>query len=459
MNKKKKASKKMNPIVSIINGLYKVVDKIIVTPISRIVYRTGKVLNKKSGTIDKLLNSPHSLLIISLVIAVFGFLLVDSKAINLVETESEIISGQDVTSVYNEEKYVVEGIPEKVDIILMGRKSDLYLAKQLGEHKVMLDLSDYKTGEYTVKLKYNHAVESVTYKLDPSTITVKISEKVSDVKTLSYDLVNQDKLDSKLNVSKVELKESEVYVKGSSETLKKVATVKTLIDVSTLELTDSGTHDVDSLPLVAYDENGKLVENVEIVPSTASATIKVDSYFVDLPVKAVPMGSLATGYAIISAVPSVSTVRVYGDQEIISKLSSISAEIDVDGLSSDKKFNVTLTKPSGVRHMSENTASVDVKVGEETTLEIPNVSIDAENLGSEYVANATSLEDKTCTVILKGADSVLKAINPKTIQAYVDLSGYGPGTHDVPLQVRGEDPTIKYSAQVKTIQIRISKTN
>ena len=180
--------KRKNPIAKMFGGIYKVLDKILVTPLSRIVYRVNKVLKKNAGVLESILNKPHSLLIASLLVAVLAFLLVDSKAINLVENESEILSGQSVNVIYNEEKYVVEGIPETVDIILMGRKSDLYLAKQLGEHKVVLDLSDYKTGEYTVKLKYNHSVKSVTYILNPATVTVKISEKVSSVRTLSYDL-------------------------------------------------------------------------------------------------------------------------------------------------------------------------------------------------------------------------------------------------------------------------------
>lgn len=453
---KKKTKKKFVLFRKLFGGIYKVLDKLIVTPISRIVYRLNKIVKKNVGTLDGLLNKPHSLLIISLVISIFAFLLVDSKAINLVETEAEIITGQPVNVVYNKEKYVIEGVPETVDIILMGRKSDLYLAKQLGDHKVVLDLSDYKTGEYTVKLKYNYTVKSVSFKLDPSSVTVKISEKVSSVKTLSYDLLNQDKLNSTLNVSEVVLNQSEVYVKGSSETLERVATVKALIDVSTLELTDAGTIEVDSLPMVAYDENGKLVENVEIVPSTASATIKVDSFYVDLPVKVVPNGTFATGYAIAEAKSSVDKVRVYGDKEVISSLGSIAAEIDVDGLNADKKFNVTLTKPSGVRYMSETTTTVDVTVGEESTIELEGVSVDVENLSSSYSANTVNQEDTTCTVILKGVDSVISKITPKDVTAYIDLSGYTPGTHEVPVKVRGKDLTVTYAAKVKTIEVKIT---
>ncbi len=453
--KKMSKKKKSNPLSTIFKGVHRAIDKVIVTPLSRIVYRVNKILKKNAGVFDGLLNKPHSLLIISLVLAALAFLVVDSRAINLVENESEILSSQPVNVIFNEEKYVVEGVPETVDIILMGRKSDLYLAKQLGEHKVVLDLSDYKTGEYTVKLKYNHSIKSVKYELVPSTVTVKIREKVSNVRTLSYDLLNQDKLDSKLNVSEVTLKESEVYVKGSSEALARVANIKALVNVANLGLTEAGTFEVDSIPLVAYDTNGRLVENVEIVPSTASATIKVDSYYTDLPVKIVPVGDLATGYAISSVTSSVRSVRVYGDQNAINNLTSITAEIDVEGLSSNKKYNVTLIKPSGVRYMSENTTSVDVNLGNEATIELNDVTVEFIHLNQDYVANAVSQEDTAITVILKGSENIINNINTKSIKAQLDLSGYTPGTHDVPVVVTGDDLTVTYTAKVKTIQIKI----
>ena len=456
MSKKKLKFKGLKKIGS---STYKAIDFILVTPLSRIVYRINKLIKAHTGGLDGLLNNTKALIVISLIISFGTFFFVSIKSVNLVETESEILASQPVNAVYNEEKYVVEGIPESVDIILMGRKSDLYLAKQLGDHKIVLDLSDYKTGEYTVKLKYNHSVASISYKLDPSTVTVKISEKESAVRTLTYDLLNQDKLDSKLNVSDVKLKESEVYVKGSKETLEKVATVKALIDVSTLELKESGTYDIDSLPMVAYDENGKVLDNVEVVPALASATIKVDSYYVDLPVKVVPIGKLATGYAINSAVSSVTTVRVYGDQATISSIPYIRAEVDVEGISANKEYKVTLNKPSGVRYMNQTTATVNITVGTESTLEIELSSIDSKNLGSGYIANLVNEDDSKCVVIVKGVESVLKALDTSTVKAYVDLSGYGPGTYDVPVLVEGQDMTVTYTPKVQTIQVRITSTN
>ena len=454
MTKKKRKVKKVwkNAALSV----YKVIDKLIVTPISRVVYILSKLSKKYTGFLDKLISTPKSLLVFSLLIAVLTFAFVNARSINLIETESEILSNQPIEAVYNKEKYVVEGIPESVDIILMGRKSDLYLAKQLGDHKIVLDLSDYKVGEHRVKLKYNHTVASISYKLDPSSVVVKISEKESSTRILTYDLLNQDKLDNKLNVSEVKLNESEVYIKGSHETLNKVATVKALIDVSTLDLKSSGSYDIDNIPLMAYDENGKALENIEIVPSSASATIKVDSYYADVSVKVVPVGNMATGYAIASAKSSVTSLRIYGDQSIVSNVSYIKAEIDVEGLSANKEYKITLTKPSGVRYMSETTTTVKVTVGEEATREVELSSIEQANLGSNYTAQLVNINDTKCTVVLKGVQSVIDSIELSSIKAYVDLSGYEPGTHEVPVIVTGGDLTVTYTPKVQSIQVRIT---
>ena len=329
-------NKIFKPIILFFKAIYRFLDKIIVTPISRLIYRLSELSKNNSGKIERLLNRPNVLLYISLFSAIALFVLIDTKAINLVTDEAEILSDQPVNVIYNEEAYVVDGVPETVDITLIGRKSSLYLAKQLGEHEVVMDLSGYGVGTYKVKLKYNHSVESVDYKLDPGTVTVKISEKVSDVKTLDYDLLNEDKLDKKLSIKSVELDRNEVIVKGSKETLDKVAKVKALIDLEAAKLTEKGTFTVDSIILVAYGSDGKKIDNVEIVPAKISASLTVDSYYVELPVKVVTTGTINSGYALSSVTSSVTKVGVYGDETEIKKLSYIQAKIDINKLSSDK---------------------------------------------------------------------------------------------------------------------------
>lgn len=449
-------SKIFKPIIELFKLIYKLIDKLIVIPISRIIYRVNEMSRNNSGKVEKLLNRPNVLIYVSLFCAIALFILIDTKAIDLVSDEAEILSDQPVNIIYNEEAYVVEGVPDSVDITLIGRKSDLYLAKQLGEHEVVLDLSGYSTGTYKVKLKYNHSIESVNYKLDPSTVSVKISEKVSSVKSLDYDLLNEDKLKNTLSIKDVKLDRNEVIVKGSEETLAKVAKVKALVDLEAAKLTEKGTFTVDSIILVAYANDGTKVENVEIVPTKISASVTVDSYYTELPIKIVTTGNLTTGYALSSATSSVSKVGVYGDKDIINELSYIEAKIDINGLSSDKTISVTLSKPKGVRYMTETSTNVEVKLEAETSKEFEGIQISSINLGNGYTANAVSEEDRTITVIAKGVKSVLDSLEPdKKINAYIDLSGYTEGTYDVEVKVSSDDVRVKLTPKVSTVKIKI----
>jgi len=428
-------SKIFKLIGKLFKGIYSLIDKIIVVPISRLIYRINELLRNNSGKIEKILNRPNVLIYVSLFLAIVVFLLVDTKSISFVSDEAEILTDQPVKVIYNEEAYVVEGVPKTVDITLIGRKSDLYLAKQLGEHEVVLDLSGYNTGTYKVKLKYNHNIETVNYKLDPTTISIKISEKTSSTKTLTYDLLNEDKLDSKLSIKNVTLDRNEVIVKGSSETLEKIAKVKALIDLKAAELSEKGTYTIDSIILVAYANDGTILDNVEIVPAKISASITVDSSSAELPVKVVTDGTLTTGYALDTVTSSVQKVTVYGDEEFIKELTYIEAKINIDGLASDKTYNVTLTKPAGVKYMSETNTTVDVKLQNESSREISGVSVKPINLGDRLKVQAASLEDQSITVIAKGVSSALDKLEARDIIAEIDLSGYTAGTYDVNVKV------------------------
>ncbi len=433
--KVKKMSKIFKPFIKLFKLIYLVIDKIIVTPISRLIYKIGEISKENSGKFEKILNRPNVLIYVSLIFAVALFVLVDTQVINLTEHNAEILRDQKVKVTYNEEAYVVEGVPDSVDITLIGSKSSIYLATQLGEHEVELDLSKYGVGTYKVELKYNHSVSSIDYKLDPSTITIKISEKISQTRNLYYDLMNEDKLDSKLSISNVKLDTNEVVIKSSEEILNKVAVVKALVDASQIDQNESGDYTIENVILAAYDSNGTRLDNIEIVPSKVSATVTIDSYHATKPVKVTTNGSMNNGKAIGSATLSVKEVEVYGDKEVVDNINYIEAPISVDKLESDKSFSVTLTKPNGVRYMSETSTNVDVTVSEAKQRTIDNVIVTYSNLGDNLVPSASN-DEKYISVILTGVESLINDEDiTKTIVANVDLSGLKVGTHTVPVVV------------------------
>ncbi len=459
-----KMNKIIDACVKFFKGFYFLIDRYIVTPISKLVYLIGKKIGKNGGKLEKLLNRPSVLLYFSLALAVIAFFLVDSKVISLVETEAEILVNKDVVIEYNKEAYVVEGAPELVDITLIGRKSDLYLAKQLGEHEVVLDLTDYTPREepYKVKLTYNQTIDNLSYKLDPTYVYVTISKKVSSLKTITYDLLNQDELDGTLSVKDVSLDKTEVVVKGSEETLNRIATVKALIDLSNDKFTDSGTYTLDNVPIVAYDEEGKILDNVEIVPVTVSATIELSSYSVEVPIKILTVGDLVAGKAISKITINGETdyrVTIYGDQSDLESITSVPVTIDVTGQGNNgnKTYNVMISKPSGVRYISDKSATVKVEFGEAVQKTIEDVQIQFRNVPSGLTVNAQSTEDKYVDVQVIGVESVIDKLSEDNLYVYIDLNGYTAGNHNnVKVYVEGDDPKVTYLVN-STVNITITK--
>lgn len=454
-------NKVLNFLITFFKKIYLFIDKIFVTPISRLIYNLSEKVKGKSY-ISRLINRPKFLVYASLALAVVFFFLVDSKVINLVENDAEVITNIPVTIKYNEEAYVVEGAPKTVDMILSGRKSDIYLAKQLGEHEVILDLTDYESSNmsHRVKLTYTKSISSLSYKLNPSHVNVTIKDKISNLTTVSYELLNLDKLNSKLSVESVELNKAEVVIKGSKETLDQVAVVKALIDMSNSDFKDSGTYEVENVPLIAYDSKGKIISNVEIVPSSISATIKLDTYSVTVPVTVKTTGKLVTGKAISDIKinnNSSYSIDIYGEKDVISNIKSVPVTVNVSGqgTNSSKSYTVSLSKPQGVKHMSADTATITLSFADEKqrTIEISNSDIKPRNLGNGLSANATS--NQNITVQVKGVESVINNVKPEDVNAYIDLNGYSTGSYDVEVKVDNTDPRLSYVV-TNNVSIKIS---
>ena len=454
----------MNKVFKSISKFFKkigkLIDKKIILPIAKFFVGISNKFKGNGRSFEKILTRKPGLIIVSLVIALGVFFIADTKSTSLIETSAEVLYDQPISATYNEEAYVVEGLPETVDITLIGRKSDVYLAKQLPTNDITVDLTGLKPGVHKVNLKYKKALSSVEYKLDPSVATIVIYEKVSEEKEINYEVINKDKIDSKLMVEDVTLSTEKVYVKGKEATLNEVASVKALIDLKNLVDPSVGEQELKDVSLVAYDSNGKKVD-VEIVPSKITATVKITSPQKEVPIKVIPKNydKIVFGKAISKITTDVTKVTIYGESSKLDKISYIPVYVDVGDLKEDKKYSITITKPNGVRAISENSVNVNVELGDETSKEINDVYLEYENLGDGLTVQAVDADSTKVTVSVKGVESVLADLDPTTIKAYVDLKGLGVGVHEIPVQVTGSDEKVKYSSKTTKITLRITQKN
>jgi len=433
-------------------------DRWLLTPISKFVFSITKSISNSGKAIETWLSKTNTLLFISFILALVLFIVIDQQILKYSQSTAEVLESLPVRAEYNETYYVVEGIPETVDITLIGSKTDLFIAKQMPSPDIVVDLTSLGVGKHEVEIKYNQSVGNLKYMINPSTVTVEIFEKKTDTATVSYDLLNQSSLDNKLIVESVVLDTDEVSISGAEYKLKQVAVVKALIDLNEIDATKGGEYKVENANLKAYNSLGEVVD-VEIVPSKMNAVVNIKSPYDEIPIKIVTKGEVVFGKAIKSIEQSDSKVTVYGSADAIEELKAkgIEVEIDVSNLKENKTYKIDLPKPVGIKSMSVTSITVEVKLDTIADKNIENVTINLDNVEEGYIANVLGENDEKLAVNVQGVDSVINKITSEDIYAYVDLKGKGPGTHTVDIYIKCDDTRITCTRLKKTIEVTIVK--
>ena len=441
----------------IANFIATIIDKLIVTPLTKLIVKITGNKNNNGKLFETLLAKPTALLFISLFFAIALFIMVDQKIIKFTDNGAEVFKGQAVNVVYNEEAYVVEGLPETVDVTLIGSKADLYIAKQSSNHSVTVDLTGLEPGTHKVNIEYQKGRNDIEYSVNPSVATVIIYEKVSDSRTLTYDVLNEEKLDKKYVIDSVSLKTDTVTIRGPQYRLDEVAAVKALIDVSDLPTVEVGKQTIENVKLKAYDKSGNVVD-VEFVPEVISADVEISAPSKEVNLNFVPIGSMPFGKAISSYNFSSNKVTIYGANSVINGVNGIDIKVDVSKLTSDTTLDIDIPKPTGVKSMSQNSIKVKIFVTDVATKSnIQSVNITGINTPEGMVAQPIDEANGVIEVEVKGAQSVIDSIQASDITAYVDLKGLSEGTHELNVEVKGTNPLATYVAKKTKVTVNLTK--
>lgn len=456
----------LNKLGSIGQRIAKFFDKHVVVPITKVVLKITNGFDKSSHKLEGFLSKQSTLLFLSLFLAVILFIVVDQKILTLTTSSAKVFKNQKAEVLYNEERFVISGIPETFDITLIGSKADLYIAEQSSGHKVKLDLNNIKEpGTYKIDVEYDsNGLSSIEYSVNPSQVTVVVYAKETKNQTLSYNVINQDHLNT-LEISSVELNLDQVVLSGADFQLEKVATVQALIDVDNLTKLEPGTQTLTSLPLRAYDKEGNVVD-VEINKKenvTAKVTLTSSSREVSL--NFIPKNTIPFGNAISSYSFSQDRITVYGSSETLNQLeqNGIDIEVDVSKLTSNYEAEIEIPKPVGVKKMSVNKVTVKVEVTQSSNPVTMTVKVDALNTPNDFIAGAASADDAEVLVDVTGAYNIIHELKDTELQAYVDLSGYKEeGEYDVPIQIRPTTQNARLATFVpkkSTVKIVLKKKN
>jgi len=110
----------LNKLGSVGQKIAKFFDKHVVVPITKLVLKITNGFDKSSHKLEGFLAKQSTLLFLSLFLAVILFIVVDQKILTLTTSSAKVFKNQKAEVLYNEERFVISGIPETFDITLIS---------------------------------------------------------------------------------------------------------------------------------------------------------------------------------------------------------------------------------------------------------------------------------------------------------------------------------------------------
>ena len=377
---------------------------------------------------ESFLSNERLMKILALVVAI-GFALNVRYASTMKERYSVDINSYPLVSYYDKERTVVEGLPDTVDVTLVGDKSQVDIAKTKANFEIYADLKDLPPGTHKVNLEYSKLGSKLDVKIDPSTIVVTIMALTEIDKPVQADFVNLDQIDEMYVLSEPQLALDTVKIKGPQTVVDQVASVKAIIDVSDL----SKLSDYEA-PVFAYDKLGNKLD-VEIKPDKLTASVQVTTPSKVVPVEAVVTGNAPAGYSVGNLTLSPSEVKLYGETSALESYEKLQLQVDLYQLDDNNELIVKLDKPENVHKMDTDTVKVKVTFEETQTKVLENIAVDFKNLDAKYRVKAKDLVDAMINLTLKGSTTKLNSISTDDVKVSIDLLGYKPGEYEVPVTV------------------------
>ena len=396
----------------------------------------ARIIRFFSTFLDKVLfNNRHSKLV-ALLLAVLMYVGVNYSSVRSIYT-STLRSSRSIFDVpvminVNSDTFEVTGVPSTANITITGDATTVTTAANSQDGKVLVDLDGLTEGTHEVRLTTEGYGSGVNVVVDPSTIVVNLSRKITKQFDISYDFINQSKMEDIYSPGTPVFDYTKVNVRASAKTLDSIAFVKALIDVS-----DQTADFEQNARLIAYDSNGNPV-NADIIPDQVHVVVPVTNPSKSVPVNVQVSGEVPDGKAISSITLDQQTVTIYGAENVLADIDNITVTLDASTLTKDSTVLRPISLPSGVSSASVSQITMNVTLDKSTTRTIDNVPIHVRNNVNHYKASQPD-NITTVSVEVHGAQQNIEAITADMINVYLDMEDATPGLQTFELKV--EQPT------------------
>ena len=412
-----------------------------------------RVLRAFSTFLDKVLFNEKYSKVVSLALAVLLYAIVNYNALSTSFQSSlrysKTLSDVTVLAKYNSDTFEISGLPEKVDVILTGDAANVTSAANAENGTVICDLDGLTEGEHEIKLTTEGYGNNVNVVVNPTNVNVVMKKKTTRQFDISYDFINQDKMEQIYSAGTPEFEYTKINVRASKDTLDSIAFVKALIDVSG----QSADFEQDAA-LVAYDSSGKPV-NADIVPNTVHVKVPVTSPNKSVNIQVQVSGDVPDGKAIDSITMDQQTVTIYGSETTLANIDQVVVTLDAGTLTKDSTVLRPIVLPAGVTSATNTQVTMNITLADAEEKTIDDIPINVINNNKHY--KASQPDNKTTTsVTVKGTKNNIDKLTADDINVYIDMKDVQPGLQKFALQIeQPKDGFVVYTLNESEYELNV----
>jgi len=245
-------------------------------------------------------------------------------------------------------------------------------------------------------------------------------------------------------------------VSGPKSIVQEIAAVVATIDIT--GMSESWTT-YRATP-VLYDANGKEVDTTRLTLSNTTVNVEAEilnTKEVGISVK--PTGTVASGYMITAISSEPTTILLKGGKTLLNAITAIEIPegiISVEGANRDITTTIDVSEyiPEGAQLVNPEQATIEITISigkiKEKTFSLKTSDIVVTGLPTHA---AIEFELSSIAVTISGLETEVNLLTNTALNAGIDVTNLGPGTHKVKLVLDIDETKYSYESVEITITI------
>jgi YbbR domain-containing protein len=406
---------------------------------------------------DKFMESPWFIRIIALLLALLLFTSVHDNQSLIKDIgqkkDTATIKDMPVVLYYDEANTVVTGAPKSVNVSVSGPKNIVELTRNTKNFSVYIDLSNAAIGKQRVKVKTKDLSDKLKVKISPAVVDVTVQEKVTVEKPVEAEF-NSDFLAEGFEAGQPVINPKIVKITGAKDVIDKISYVRATMNLN--KKIDSDL--MRDAKVQVLDRNLNKLD-VTVYPNTVEVTVPVKNPSKEVPVTINPTGKEQKGIVIDSISTDPKNVMVFGRNDILKLIDSITVNVDISKIDKDTELDVPLLNPKGVNKIDPETVKVKVKVGDQIDHKtFSNIKVSSKGLNDQYEMQFLSPANGLVDLSASGSSKTLKDLNDHKFDVFMNLAGLSPGDHEVNIEVSGPKD-ISWELSSMKAKVRLTEKN